>query len=452
MDDGALGRFDAIDPTDGGAARRYSLSGVWRRTDGRLGIEGQRLRDPQPARPVSRTSPTSWTTRSTATSSPSRTGASPAALNAQHTWHVHRGDTMTSRPHGRRCRLQNDNIFNGLYNTRARQRAVDHARRTTSSRPARRPVVENATRWNDALRTVAGVRADDYRFDVRSDLAANSGRASDSLVSPSLSLVFGPVGADRVLRQLRARLSQQRRARHGRHASIRRRGEAVGQRAGPGALARPGAGPAHRSDPEDADRAVAVPARLRFRADATSATTAPPRPGRRAGATASSSRTTTSRSSGCRSTSTPRSRGRARAASTPAGDRIPGAVEGVGQLALTVDQLGPWSGALRLRYFGPRPLIEDNSVRSQRQPDAERPHRLPRSARTLRLELEGFNLANRRDVGDRLLLRVAAAGRSRGARRTSTSTRSSRARCASRSSRTGKAQDGVLGKSATLPA
>src|SRR5690606_3641865 len=38
----------------------------------------------------------------------------------------------------------------------------------------------------------------------------------------------------------------------------------------------------------------------------------------------------------------------------PDGDRIPGAVEGVAQAGLTVDRLGPWSGALRLRYFGPR--------------------------------------------------------------------------------------------------
>ncbi len=29
---GTLGRFDAIDDTDGGNARRYSLSGIWRQT------------------------------------------------------------------------------------------------------------------------------------------------------------------------------------------------------------------------------------------------------------------------------------------------------------------------------------------------------------------------------------------------------------------------------------
>ncbi len=46
------------------------------------------------------------------------------------------------------------------------------------------------------------------------------------------------------------------------------------------------------------------------------------------------------------------------------GDYIPGAVTSTANIGLTLDHLGPWFGALRLRYFGPRPLIEDNSVRS----------------------------------------------------------------------------------------
>jgi outer membrane receptor protein involved in Fe transport len=48
----------------------------------------------------------------------------------------------------------------------------------------------------------------------------------------------------------------------------------------------------------------------------------------------------------------------------PNGSHIPGAVSATANLGVTVDNLGPWFGALRLRYFGPRPLIEDNSVRS----------------------------------------------------------------------------------------
>jgi outer membrane cobalamin receptor len=49
----------------------------------------------------------------------------------------------------------------------------------------------------------------------------------------------------------------------------------------------------------------------------------------------------------------------------PAGDRIPGAIEGVASVGATVTPSSRWSGSLRWRYFGPRPLVEDNSVRSR---------------------------------------------------------------------------------------
>ena len=49
----------------------------------------------------------------------------------------------------------------------------------------------------------------------------------------------------------------------------------------------------------------------------------------------------------------------------PVGDRIPGAVEGVVSTGVTVSNVRRFSGALRLRYFGPRPLIEDNTARSR---------------------------------------------------------------------------------------
>jgi hypothetical protein len=41
----------------------------------------------------------------------------------------------------------------------------------------------NKLRWSPWLRTTAGIRADGYRFDVRSDLPANSGQTSAGLVS-----------------------------------------------------------------------------------------------------------------------------------------------------------------------------------------------------------------------------------------------------------------------------
>jgi outer membrane receptor protein involved in Fe transport len=39
-------------------------------------------------------------------------------------------------------------------------------------------------------------------------------------------------------------------------------------------------------------------------------------------------------------------------------------VQTTANLGLTIDQLGPWFATLRWRYFGPRPLVEDNSLRS----------------------------------------------------------------------------------------
>ena len=41
-----------------------------------------------------------------------------------------------------------------------------------------------------------------------------------------------------------------------------------------------------------------------------------------------------------------------------------GAVTTTANLGITLDAWGPWSAAFRLRYFGPRPLLEDGSVQS----------------------------------------------------------------------------------------
>ena len=49
----------------------------------------------------------------------------------------------------------------------------------------------------------------------------------------------------------------------------------------------------------------------------------------------------------------------------PAGDRIPGAVEGVASLGLAIDHPSGWYGGTRFRHFGKAPLIEDGSVESR---------------------------------------------------------------------------------------
>lgn len=53
----------------------------------------------------------------------------------------------------------------------------------------------------------------------------------------------------------------------------------------------------------------------------------------------------------------------ARFVDAPGADRIPNALEGAGELGLATI-FGRFNAALRVRYLGPHPLIEDNSVRS----------------------------------------------------------------------------------------
>jgi outer membrane receptor protein involved in Fe transport len=76
------------------------------------------------------------------------------------------------------------------------------------------------------------------------------------------------------------------------------------------------------------------------------------------------------------------------------GTYIPGAIDRVASLGVTLNDLDRWSFTGHLRYFGPRPLVEDNSQRSQSS--------ILFSLRTsykldprLRLNFDVFNLFNR---------------------------------------------------------
>ena len=384
---GTLGRFDAIDDTDGGNARRYSLSGIWRRTGTESAsklsayvIRNQLdlfsnftyfMNDPvngdQFAQPDRRVT---------------------SGLDAVHTLHLHRGEHMASDlSFG--ARLQNDNIFNGLYDTRARQRLAttreDHIVETSGG-----VFVESATRWSEALRSTLGVRADRYRFDVRSDLAANSGRAGDTQVSPSFSLVFAPLASTEFYLNYG----------HGFHSNDARGTVAAvdpksmeAQERAPGLVRSRGMELGLRTEAIPKMQTAVSLYRLDFDSELTyigdAGMTEAGDASRRVGIEFSNYWRVAKWLSVDFDAALARARSRN-------GDRIPGAVEGVGQLALTFDKLGPWSGALRLRYFGPRPLIEDNSVRSQASTTLN--GRLGyKIGKDLQVELEAFNLANRRD-------------------------------------------------------
>ena len=54
------------------------------------------------------------------------------------------------------------------------------------------PYGQARVRWASWLRTVAGLRADYFRFRVASNLPANSVRRDNTIVSPKLSFLLGP--------------------------------------------------------------------------------------------------------------------------------------------------------------------------------------------------------------------------------------------------------------------
>ncbi len=387
---GALGRFDAIDQTDGGNSSRYSLSGAWQQSNDEVStrINAYVIRQKlnlfsnftyfldNPVNGDQFNQPDRRTT---------------TGLNAS--------QTITTTLLGRASditvgvQFQNDSIANGLSSTVARQvistTRADHIKERSLGLYA-----ENKTAWSDSFRTVLGVRADNFHFQVNSDNAANSGTASATKVSPKLNLVFGPFNKTEFYTS----------AGYGFHSNDAR---------GTTLTVEPKTGlPAEKVPPLVRSKGVEIGVRteaiaglqsalsvyrLDFDSELTFAgdagTTEAGRASRRTGFEFSNYYKPTRWLTVDADIAFAKARYRG---FDPVGNRVPGSVEGVASVALAVDKLGPWFGALQLRYFGPRPLVEDNSVRSKAT--ATLNGRVGyKFSPTLKLELEGFNLTNRRD-------------------------------------------------------
>jgi hypothetical protein len=382
VEDGRIGRFDLVDDTDGGEARRYSLSGVWRQTtaDSVSKLNAYIIRNQLDL----------WSNFTYFMDDPVHGDqfAQPdrrvtSGVNAQHTWHAHRGDTVTADL-SVGLQAQNDNIFNGLLHTQARQ-TLDVTRQDHVVETSRAAWIEGATRWGDSFRSIVGLRADGYRFRVQNSLTGAAANASDTLLSPSLNLVFGPWKSS----ELYLNYGQGFHSNDARGAVtsveplVRSRGMEIGL----------------RTEAIPRNQTALSLYRLDFDSELTyvgdAGNTEAGAPSRRIGIEFSNYYKPVK----WLSIDFDAAFAHARSREVVAGqDHIPGAVEGVGQLAVTASQLGKngaWEGALRLRYFGPRPLIEDNSVRSHASTTLN--GRIGyRFAKDLRLELEGFNLANKR--------------------------------------------------------
>ena len=217
----------------------------------------------------------------------------------------------------------------------------------------------------DWLRTTLGLRGDWTGGRVRSDLAANSGTAGQWLASPKAGLVLGPWHATELF--LNAGTGFHSNDLRGATITVDPNDPLTRLSRVPLLVRAKGAELGLRSRwTEQAESSLAffvltLGSEIVFQGDA--GTTAASRPSRRVGVewtnhwqllpwlgldadlAATQARFTSA---------------------DPAGNRIPGTPNLVAAAGLVLGDQGPgWFGAARLRFFGARPLIEDNSARSK---------------------------------------------------------------------------------------
>jgi hypothetical protein len=360
VDEGAIGRFGFLDPTDGGNSYRYSGSFDWQTIRG--------------------TGATRVTAYGIAYDLDLFSNFTYALDDPEHGDQFHQADhrfvsgakisyrrisrwgdrSMQNTVGGQ---LRHDDISNvALYNTAARE-LVSTTREDEVGQTSGGVYVQNEIGWSPAVRSILGLRADGYRFNVNSDDSRNSGETSAGIVSPKGGVIIGPFGGTEFYAN----------AGYGFHSNDAR-GATIRVDPQTGAPVDKVTPLVRATGTELGFRTVAVPrlqstfsfwtlhldSELVFVGDA--GTVEPGRPSHRYGvelANYYSPRpwiTLDADVSWSHSHFTDED---------PAGDRIPGSVESVVSAGLSVDDVRGVFGSLRARYFGPRPLVEDDSVRSK---------------------------------------------------------------------------------------
>ncbi|HYC91032.1 MAG TPA: TonB-dependent receptor [Thermoanaerobaculia bacterium] len=344
---GAISRFGLIDPSNGGSTSRYSLAGEWQRGSAssltQAGAYAIRYRlqlfsnftyfldDPVNGDQFEQAD-----------------DRLVAGFRVNRRWLSKWG--AVSAEHVAGVQVRHDDIRNvGLYRTRERVR-LSTTRQDAVHESSGGLYAQTSVQWLRWLRTTAGVRGDRVHFDVRA-----SGRSDATMFSPKLAMIFGPWRGT----ELYANAGTGFHSNDARGTTVavdrvtplvRTRGAEVGLRTAP----------VPKFHLTAALWGLDMASELLFVGDA--GTTEASRPSRRTGVELSADYNV--REWLAVDADYAYSRARFRDAD-PAGDRIPGAVEGVASVGVNVVDLHGLSGELRYRYFGPRPLIEDDSVRSE---------------------------------------------------------------------------------------
>lgn len=377
VDTGLVPFFSSLDDTTGGHSQRYSLQAEWHRADAASATKIMAYGFYYDLDLFSNF--TYWltdTNRGDQFEQADKRWVS--GLNASHTWYGHWGKKDVENTFG--LQFRNDSIRNGLYQTQARQRVdkinVDDGSvlpATTRQDDVLQTSVgmyaEDKIQWSDWFRTVVGIRGDVYGYNVDSLRTENSGNVNDAVGSPKVGLVFGPWSRTEVYVQ----------GGMGFHSND---GRGVTTHVDPvtGSNFDGDGNPIHPADPlarsygaEIGVRTTAVEglqstvslwwldidSELLFVGDA--GTTEASRPSRRYGVEWANFYHLTKELVLDADVSFSHAEFRD---DDPAGRKIPGAIESVVATGLTYTSAHGFFGSLRLRYFGPRPLVEDDSFRS----------------------------------------------------------------------------------------
>lgn len=367
IDSGQIDRFGSLDPTTGGKTHRFSLSADW----ARRGADSQTRANVWAldyaldlysnfTYCLSDIAATGNCNKGDQFLQKDRRRA--GGFDASHTLYDRWGAVDVENTFGSDARIDRIRPV-GLYSTTARQLTAT----TREDRVNQRSFAlyaQNQTYWLPWLRTQAGLRADFTHFAVDSNLAANTGQASDHMLSPKFTAVFGPWNAT----ELYANWGK------GFHSNDARGATITVDPANPGTavdkvkplVRTTGYELGLRSKPVEGWQTTLALWRLDLASElifvGDAGITEASRPSRRQGLEWNNLWSVSRWLSFDADLALSHARFRD---SDPAGNYIPGAVATTANLGATVDALGPWFGALRFRYFGPRPLIEDNAVRSK---------------------------------------------------------------------------------------
>ncbi|PXX14310.1 outer membrane receptor protein involved in Fe transport [Nitrosomonas ureae] len=311
-----------------------------------------------------------------------------SAMNVDHLWVSRIKGIEIENTVG--VQFQNDVINNGLLSTKERQ-TLSTTRKDHINQNSVGIFYQNSIQWLEKFRSVAGVRSDYYWFDVNSNLNVNSGNRYDSMTNPKLGLIFGPW----VQTELYFNYGS------GFHSNDARGTTSIVDPKSGDSINR--VNPLVRSTGYEVGVRTAIIPGLQasfaaFRLDLDSellfvgdaGTTEASRPSKREGFEVS----LFYMPKDWLTIDIDYALARARFSDDdPSGNYIPGAIRGVGKMAVSVDNIGRFFGSMQVRYFGKRSLIEDNSVQSNHTVtlNGQIGYKIGSNVRVI---LQGFNLLN----------------------------------------------------------